>query len=159
MENKFFVSVNDVRHLFARYNVNSRQIMFYEDVEPQYPNEIQEPIEDTSKIRPNYRIMSERFSKDIPTAIVRVIADNSYETMQDPEFVKFIKENIQFDETKNAYILYEYFTLGSVKEPKQCQWDEFYKGNYTFNVIMHEVQVFETVQAGTKDVLNTEWNI
>lgn len=127
---KFFVSVDDVTFYSAKYDVEKQEIIFTR--------------EDPHPKKYDYRVMADKFSKDIPTAIHRVLCENSYEEMENSEFAEFISENLTYDKNKNAYILKEFITLGTMQPPKQCQWDEFYKGNYKFNVISHEIQVFET---------------
>ena len=136
MSNKFYMAVDDVKTYTAKFDVEKQKIIFtYINAE----NVQSEPKADI-------RILTDRFSKDIPTAILRVICCNDYNYMRDEENRKVISDFLRVDEQNNVYYFDEFFTLGTGKTPKTEHWDEFYAGNYEFFCNKHEIQVFETVQ-------------
>jgi len=125
--NKFYFAVDDQTYLKA--TVVNGKVEFVED-------------EDFSKNKYgfNNRVITERFVNDPKLAVINVILPNHRES-NDPEKRDYIKNNIKYNKEAKCWVFDEYLTLGTEQWPKACQMEKFLEGEYTFNVIRHEIQV------------------
>lgn len=136
-EKKFYFAVNDQTYFKAKM-INGK-IEFVED-------------EDFTKNKYgfNNRVITERFVNDPKLAVINAIIPNHRES-NDPEKREYIKNNIKYNKEEKCWIFDEYLTLGTEQWPKACQMEKFLAGEYTFNVIRHEIQVLTSEIADFTD--------
>lgn len=125
--NKFYFAVDDQTYLKA--TVVNGKVEFVEDED--FPK---------NKYGFNNRVITERFVNDPKLAVFNVILPNHSES-NDPKKREYIKNNIKYNKEENCWVFDEYLTIGTERWPKDCQMEKFLAGEYTFNVIRHEIQV------------------
>jgi hypothetical protein len=130
-EKKFYFAVDDVVRLRAK-RVNG-VIEFSED-----PNSWE-----VDKNGFHYRNVSYKFVDSPKKALLNILLLNSRDSNNE-EMCKKVLSEIVFNEKEKCFKWDEYLTLGTEKWPKACQWEQFEKGEYTFYVDRHEVQILTT---------------
>lgn len=127
-EKKYYFAIDDVVRLRAK-KVNG-VIEFMPDEDSWEPD----------KNGFHYREVSRKFVDSPKKALINILILNSRDSNK-PENVNHVLTNIVYDEKEQCFKWDEYKTLGTEKWPKPCQWEQFEKGEYTFYVDRHEVQI------------------
>lgn len=125
---KFYFAIDDVKCLCAK-KVNG-VIEFTEN----------EEYWELDKNGYHYREVSRKFVDSPKKALLNILLPSSRDS-NDPVKCKEVLSKVTFDEKENCFKWDEYLTLGTEKWPKACQWEHFETGEYTFNVLRHEVQI------------------
>lgn len=141
-EEKFYLGVNDLIYYRAHYDVFNKEVVLKEDEEIR-ANAID--TGDCKKTDPfHYRFFAKKFVNDPMLAALNAWAEDSKES-NNPEARKWFMENVRYCKENSCFYVDEYITLGVELPPKACQWEKFFKGEYEFRVVRHEIQVLQTV--------------
>lgn len=141
-EEKFYLGVNDQIYYRAHYDVFNKEVVLKEDEEIR-ANAID--VGDCKETDPfHVRFFAKKFVNDPMLAALNAWAEDSRES-NNPETRKWFMENVRYCKENSCFYIDEYLTLGVELPPKACQWEKFFKGEYEFLVVRHEIQVLRTV--------------
>jgi len=107
--------------------------------------------DDMKQVGDSVRFFTEKFHKDPKRAAELVFfnqlvlyteKDRSF--AYDPKFKEDFWKKVHYDAKQKTYIYEEYLTIGTRLPPKPCQMEHFYRGEYEFIKLRHEIQVLKT---------------
>lgn len=122
----YYIGVDDLTFYKAHYDVFTKEVVLT-------PDEEQDTI----------REFGQKFVDDPMIAMLNVFTTSSKES-NDPEVREFFGENLVYAPDHGCFFLDVYLTKGCELPPKECQWERFFKGEYEFILVRHELQALET---------------
>lgn len=141
----FYTAVDDITMYKTHFNPFDESFIYQRvDMETEEPK--------AHNTRAEIRVISNRFSKSIKDAVIRILKE-----CRDcaDDFKAFEPENImdriEFNTENGCFIFEEFVTLGTRQSPKDCQWERFFEGKYEFICIRHEIQILKTELANISD--------